>query len=71
MQLRLPAAGDEIPHPIGITQSVAGSARTERVRPDDHGDRLTVARDRDLLASEDALKDLREGRSSLAHRHRV
>jgi hypothetical protein len=71
MQLRLPAAGDEIPHPIGIARSLACSARTERVGPDDHGDRLTMARDRDLFASEDALKDLREGRSGLAHRHRV
>jgi hypothetical protein len=71
MQLRLPAAGDDIPHPIRIAQSFAGSARTERVGPDDDGDRLTMARDRDLLASEDALKDLREGRSSLADRHRV
>jgi hypothetical protein len=69
MQLGLPAAGDEVPHPIGIDQSLTGSARTERVGPDDHGDRLAMARDGDLLAGEDALKDPRELRSSLAHRH--
>jgi hypothetical protein len=71
MQLRLPAASDEIPHPIRIAQSFAGSARTKRVGPDDDGDWLAMARDRDLFASVDALKDLREGRSSLADGHRV
>ena len=70
MQLRLPASGDEIAHPSRIGQSIGGSARPECVGPDDDGNRLTMARDRDLLASEDALKDLREGRSSFGNRHR-
>src|SRR3990170_6223912 len=71
MQLRLPAADDDIAHPIRVPHSFAGAARTERVGPDDDGDRLTMARDGDLLASADALKDLGEGRSSSADRDRV
>lgn len=71
MQLHLPATGDEIANPIGLAQPLAGSAHTERIGPDDDGDRLTMARDRDLFPSQHALKDLRERCSSLADRHRV
>lgn len=71
MQRPLPASGDEIPHTNRIALLLAGSARTEGVRPDDDGDRLTMAGEGDLLASEDALKDLRQGRSRLADRHCV
>jgi hypothetical protein len=65
----LPACGDEIPDSIGIAHPFAGSARTERVRPDDDSDRDAMTRDGDLLAGEYALEDLREGRSRLADRH--
>jgi hypothetical protein len=71
MQRRLPAAGHEIPHPIRVAQYLAASADTERVGPNDDRDRLTMTRDRDLLAGEDALKDPRKGRASLANGHRV
>jgi hypothetical protein len=71
MQRRSPAVSDEIPHPIGIAHPFGGSARPERVGPDDHGDRLTMTRDGDFLASEDALQDARERRSGFADRHRV
>jgi hypothetical protein len=71
VKLHSPAAGEEIPHAIRIAQAFGGSARTERVGPDDDSDRLTMARDDHLLASEDTLEDLREGRSSLADGYRV
>jgi hypothetical protein len=68
-QLRLAAVGDEISDALGFGQAFIGSADTEHVRPNDNGDRLAMARDRDFFAGTDALKHLRQSRSRLADSH--